>query len=107
MPSDVAFILPGQQANIKFTAYDFSIFGGLHGKVQTVSADSIIDPNTRETYYIVLIETGSSSLTFNGNDLPILPGMVATDEILTGKKTILQYLLKPINKARDEALRER
>ncbi len=106
-PSDVAFILPGQQANIKFTAYDFSIFGGLHGRVQNVSADSIIDPNTRETYYVVLIETGASALEFNGRSLPILPGMVANVEILTGKKTILQYLMKPINKARDEALRER
>lgn len=106
-PSDVAFILPGQDARVKFTAYDFSIFGGLQGKVETVSADSIIDPNTREAYYIVLISTGASSLTYNGKDLPILPGMVASVEIITGKKTILQYLLKPINKARDEALRER
>lgn len=106
-PSDVAFVLPGQPAEIKFTAYDFSIFGGLRGEVANVSADSMIDPNTRETYYNVLIKTGDSMLHFNGEDLPILPGMVATVEIITGKKTILQYLLKPINKARDEALRER
>lgn len=106
-PSDVAFVLPGQAAEIKFTAYDFSIFGGLKGEVQNVSADSIIDPNTRETYYVVLIKTDANSLAFNGEDLPILPGMVTTVEILTGKKTVLQYLLKPINKARDEALRER
>jgi adhesin transport system membrane fusion protein len=106
-PSDVAFILPGQPANIKFTAYDFSVFGGIEGEVANVSADSIIDPNTRETYYVVLIKTGDSMLHFNGQDLPILPGMVATVEIMTGKKSILQYLLKPINKARDEALRER
>lgn len=106
-PSDVAFILPGQAANIKITAYDFSIFGGLRGEVQNVSADSIVDPDTRETYYLVLIKTDQSVLEYNGKKLPILPGMVSSVEILTGKKTILQYLMKPINKARDEALRER
>lgn len=106
-PSDVAFILPGQAANIKITAYDFSIFGGLRGEVQNVSADSIVDPDTRETYYLVLIKTDRSALEYNGKELPILPGMVSSVEILTGKKTILQYLMKPINKARDEALRER
>ena len=106
-PSDVAFVLPGQKAEIKFTAYDFSIFGGLQGEVQSVGADSIIDPNTRETYYIVLIKTPESVLHYRDDELPILPGMVTTVEILTGKKTILQYLLKPINKARDEAMRER
>ncbi len=106
-PSDVAFVLPGQKAQIKFTAYDFSIFGGLQGEVQSVGADSIIDPNTRETYYVVLIKAPESVLHYNGENLPILPGMVTTVEILTGKKTVLQYLLKPINKARDEAMRER
>ncbi len=106
-PSDVAFVLPGQPAEIKFTAYDFSIFGGLQGEVQSVGADSIIDPNTRETYYVVLIKTPESVLHYRDDALPILPGMVTTVEILTGKKTILQYLLKPINKARDEAMRER
>ena len=106
-PSDVAFVLPGQPAEIKFTAYDFSIFGGLQGEVQSVGADSIIDPNTRETYYVVLIKTPESVLHYRDEALPILPGMVTMVEILTGKKTILQYLLKPINKARDEAMRER
>lgn len=106
-PSDVAFVLPGQPVDIKFSAYDFSIFGGLRGEVQGVSPDSITDPDNRETYYRVLIKTGEARLAYNGQQLPILPGMIATVEIITGKKTILQYLLKPINKARDEALRER
>lgn len=106
-PADIAFVLPGQPANIKFTAYDFSIFGGLEGVVQNVSADSIMDPDTRETYYSVLIGTNTSSLHFRDEELPILPGMVTNVEIITGSKTILQYLLKPINKARDEAMRER
>lgn len=107
MPSDVAFIIPGQKATIKLTAYDYSIFGGLEGEVLNVSADSITDPQTRETYYIVLLSTDASELHYHGKDLPILPGMVTTVEILTGKKTILSYLLKPVNKARDDALRER
>jgi membrane fusion protein, adhesin transport system len=106
-PSDVAFVLPGQEAHIKFTAYDFSIFGGLKGRVRTVSADSIVDPNTREAYFVVLIETDSSTLSYRDRELPITPGMIASVEILTGHKTVLQYLLKPINKAKDEAFHER
>ena len=106
-PRDVAFIRPDQEALIKVTAYDFSIFGGLHGKVKNVSADSIVDPNTHESYYTVLIETDSSSLSYRGRELPILPGMVASVEILTGHKTVLEYLLKPTNKTRDEAFHER
>lgn len=106
-PSDVAFILPGQKANIKLTAYDFSIFGGLTGEVQNVSADSIVDPQTQETYYLVLVKADSATLLYRDKELPILPGMVTDVEILTGKKTVLQYLLKPINKTREEAFRER
>lgn len=106
-PTDVAFVVPGQKANIKLTAYDFSIYGGLEGEVQNVSADSIVDPDTRETYYSVLISTEESGLAYRDQVLPILPGMVTSVEIITGRKTVLQYLLKPINKARDEALRER
>ena len=106
-PSDVAFVVPGQDARIKLTAYDFSIYGGISGVVQNVSADSVVDPDTRETYYIVLIEAERNVLEHRGKELPVLPGMVTNVDILTGKKTILQYLLKPINKAREEALSER
>lgn len=106
-PSDVAFVLPGQKAIIKLTAYDFSVFGGLAGVVQNVSADSIVDPQTQETYYLVLVQADSATLSYRDRQLPVLPGMVTDVEILTGKKTVLQYLLKPINKARDEAFRER
>jgi adhesin transport system membrane fusion protein len=106
-PSDVAFVLPGQQARIKLTAYDFSIFGGLMGEVENVSADSIVDPQSKETYYIVRVKADSPVLKYRDKELPILPGMVTNVEILTGEKTILQYLLKPINKARDEAFGER
>lgn len=106
-PRDVAFIRPDQEALIKVTAYDFSIFGGLDGKVSTITADSLVDQNTGEPYYQVRVSTDSSALTKDGKSFAIIPGMICTVEIMTGRKTILSYLLKPINKARDEALRER
>lgn len=106
-PSDVAFIIPGQEARIKLTAYDYSIYGGLTGHVTNVSADSIVDQNTSETYYLVQIQADKAVLEFRGTDLPVLPGMVTSVDILTGKRTVLQYLLKPINKVQQEALSER
>ena len=106
-PQDIAFIHPGQRATVKVTAYDFSIYGGLDGKVEQVSASSIYDDMTRETFYTVLVKTESSTLRHNGIENPILPGMVTSVDILTGEKSVLNYLLKPINKARAEALRER
>ena len=106
-PQDIAFIHPGQRATVKVTAYDFSIFGGLDGKVEQVSASSVYDEASRETFYTVLVKTEKSTLARNGVDNPILPGMITTVDILTGEKSVLNYLLKPINKARAEALRER
>lgn len=106
-PRDVAFIRPDQTALIKITAYDFSIFGGLEGQVANITADSLVDQNTGEPYYQVRVSTDSSMLTKDGKSYAIIPGMICTVEIMTGRKTILSYLLKPINKARDEALRER
>lgn len=106
-PSDVAFVVPGQKARIKVTAYDFSIYGGLEGTVTNVSADSIVDPELRETYYLVQIESPRTTIVHNGKELSVLPGMVTSVDILTGKKSILTYLLKPITKAQQEALRER
>ncbi len=106
-PQDIAFIHPGQRATVKVTAYDFSIYGGLDGRVEQVSASSIYDDMTRETFYTVLVKTEKSSLRHNGVENPILPGMVTSVDILTGEKSVLNYLLKPINKARAEALRER
>lgn len=106
-PSDVAFVIPGQLARIKFTAYDFSIYGGLEGVVDNVSADSIVDQNTRETYYLVTVRAEKTALDYRGQELQILPGMVTTVDIITGRHSILQYLLKPINKVRQEALIER
>ncbi|MBA8908154.1 HlyD family type I secretion periplasmic adaptor subunit [Aminobacter ciceronei] len=106
-PRDVAFIRPDQKALIKVSAYDFSIFGGLDGKVQNITADSLVDQNTGEPYYQVRVSTDRSALERDGKSYSIIPGMISTVEIITGRKTILTYLLKPINKARDEALHER
>lgn len=106
-PRDVAFIRPDQKALIKVSAYDFSIFGGLDGKVQNITADSLVDQNTGEPYYQVRVSTDRSALEKDGQTYSIFPGMISTVEIITGRKTILSYLLKPINKARNEALRER
>jgi adhesin transport system membrane fusion protein len=106
-PSDIAFIKVGDRANVKVTAYDFSIFGGLRGRVQQVSADSIFDEVERQAYYTVLIETDRSYISRGGQRLPIVPGMICDVEILTGSRSILSYLLKPVSKALDEALTER
>lgn len=111
-PADVAFLHPGLAAMVKISAYDYSIYGGLKGKVQYISPDTLKDDQKAaagradDTYYRVLILTDSSSLEAGGKSLPIIPGMVATVEIRTGEKTILDYLLKPVLRAR-EAFRER
>lgn len=110
-PQDVAFIRPGLPVMVKISAYDFSIYGGLHGKVESISGDSFTDDKTRsgqaETYFKVLVRTDKNYLTRYGKKLPIKSGMVATADIITGRKTVLDYILKPINKARDRALTER
>ncbi|AKX59369.1 secretion protein HlyD [Thiopseudomonas alkaliphila] len=107
-PRDVAFIYPGQEAKVKITAYDYSIYGGLEGVVTMISPDTIQDEVKPEIYYYrVFIRTETDSLsTKNGNQYPIVPGMIATVDIKTGEKTVFEYLMKPINKAK-EALRER
>lgn len=106
-PSDIAFIHLNQEAVVRVSAYDFSIYGSLRGKVVSLSPDSITDPNTKETYYNVMVQTKESALRARGELLPIMPGMIATVDIITGAKSILQYILKPIVKAKDSAFRER
>lgn len=106
-PKDRAFIKVGDKANVKVTAYDFSIYGGLPGKVQQVSADSIYDEAEREAYYTVVIETDRAFIAKGGARLPIVPGMVCDVEIMTGRRTILSYLFKPVTKALGQALTER
>jgi len=106
-PADIAFIHPGQKAIVKITAYDFSIYGGLSGRVAQVSADSIYDEVERQAYFTVIVETDRSFLLKAGKRLPITPGMICDVEIMTGRKSVLSYLLKPVLKARSEALTER
>jgi adhesin transport system membrane fusion protein len=106
-PSDIAFIKVGDRALVKVTAYDFSIYGGLDGKVVQVSADSIYDEKEKQAYFTVIVETDKSYVTASGHKLPITPGMMTNTQIITGRKSILTYLLKPALKARSDALRER
>ena len=106
-PSDVAFLRPGLPATVKVTAYDFSVYGGLEGEIERISADTIQDEETGESFYRVIVRTGQNHLGSAENPLPIIPGMVTTVDVLTGEKTVLEYLLKPLIKAQNEALRER
>ncbi|MGE6109826.1 HlyD family type I secretion periplasmic adaptor subunit [Aeromonas sobria] len=105
-PKDIAFLRPGLEAVVKFTAYDFTIYGGLHGKVEQISADSIQDEEGN-SFYLVRVRTEKSYLGDETNALPIIPGMLASADIITGKKSVLDYLLKPILRAKQSALRER
>ncbi|RKG29548.1 HlyD family type I secretion periplasmic adaptor subunit [Acinetobacter tianfuensis] len=107
-PRDIAFIRPGQEALVKITAYDYSIYGGLKGKVTVISPDTLRDEVKQDQfYYRVYIRTDSDKLVNKaGKSFAITPGMVATVDIRTGEKTVLDYLVKPFNKAK-EALRER
>lgn len=105
-PQDVAFIRPEQIASVKLTAYDYLVYGALSGQVTRISADTISDEKG-DTYYRVMVRTDRNHLSSGDKKLRIIPGMVATVDILTSKKTVLDYLLKPINRVRYEALRER
>ena len=107
-PADIAFLRPGQQATVKITAYDFSIYGGLKATLEQISADSIKEDGPRgETFFRVTLRTDKNYLGDAAHPLPIMPGMTASAEILTGHKTVLAYLMKPILKARERALTER
>lgn len=105
-PADIAFLHPDQKAMVKITAYDFAIYGGLEATVEQISADTIEDKRG-ESYYLVKLRTTTNAITYRGERLPIIPGMTASVDILTGKKSVLDYLLKPILKAQQNALRER
>lgn len=105
-PSDVAFLYPGQRATVKITAYDYTLYGSLEGKLESISADTIQDKDGNP-FYRVTVRTNRNYLMDRGKKLHIIPGMVARVDVLTGKKTVLSYLLKPINRIRSDALRER
>ncbi|MGI9406565.1 MAG: HlyD family type I secretion periplasmic adaptor subunit [Hyphomicrobiaceae bacterium] len=105
-PQDVAFIRPKQDASVKLTAYDFLVYGSLEGKVERISADTIAD-DRGDAFYRVIVKTRKNYLERSGARLPIIPGMIASVDIKTGEKSVLDYLLKPVLRARHEALRER
>jgi adhesin transport system membrane fusion protein len=98
---------------VKLTAYDSSVFGSLKGKVERISADTILEEKSKtgdeksESFYRVVVRTDKNYLGTQENPLPIIPGMVATVEVLTGRKSVLDYLVKPARLLADEALRER
>jgi len=103
LPKDIAFLHPGQPAMVKFTAYDFAIYGGMTAKVVHISADTITDEKDN-TYYLVRLKTDQNQFS---QDLSIIPGMITQVDIITGKKTVLEYLLKPILRATSQAMTER
>ena|SRR6266850_6383257 len=105
-PGDIAFVFVGQRALVKVVAYDFSIYGGLPGTVSHVSPDAL-QPPQGEAYFVAHVRTDSSSIAFRGRQLAIMPGMTVEADLLTGRKSVLDYLLKPVNRARERALRER
>jgi adhesin transport system membrane fusion protein len=109
-PRDIAFLRPGLDAMVKLSAYDFSIYGGLAGTVERVSADAIVDERpgvAPESYYLVRVRTSQSSHGAGRRTLKVIPGMQATVDIRTGRRTVLQYLMKPVLRAKENALRER
>jgi adhesin transport system membrane fusion protein len=109
-PQDIAFIRPNQDAVVKISAYDSSVYGSLKGKVERISADTIVDDKEKterpENFYRVMVRTEKNHLGTEQKPLPIIPGMVATVEVLTGEKSVLDYLMKPARTLRDDALRE-
>nr|WP_231387839.1 HlyD family type I secretion periplasmic adaptor subunit [Pseudomonas nitroreducens] len=105
-PQDIAFLRPGQHAMVKFTAYDYTIYGGLPADLEQIGADTVTDEDGN-SFYLIKLRTRKSHLGSDDKPLLIIPGMIATVDIMTGKKSILSYLLKPILRAKAEALRER
>jgi adhesin transport system membrane fusion protein len=105
-PADIAFIHPGQNATVKLTAYDYSIYGGLDSELEFISADTITDEKG-DHFFQIRVRTRENHLGSDANPLPIIPGMIATVDIMTGKKTVMDYLLDPLKKAQEAALSER
>jgi adhesin transport system membrane fusion protein len=105
-PADIAFLRPDQPAVVKVTAYDYALYGGLDAVVENISADTITDERG-ESFFRIRVRTSDNTLEKAGESLPIIPGMTTQVDILTGEKTVLDYLLKPILRVRDRALRER
>lgn len=105
-PQDIAFLSAGQKVSVKITAYDFGFYGSLQGTLEQISADAIVDEDG-QSFFRIRVRTQDSSFSKAGEQLPIIPGMVAQVDIVTGQRSVLQYLLKPVSRARERALRER
>ncbi|MEE4343245.1 HlyD family type I secretion periplasmic adaptor subunit [Pseudomonas alliivorans] len=105
-PQDVAFLHPGQKAMVKFSAYDYTLYGGLPARLELIGADTVTDDKDN-SFYLIQVRTDSNHLGSDSKPLLIIPGMIATVDIITGEKSVMDYLLKPMLKARAEALRER
>ncbi len=103
-PRDIGFLHPGQKAEVKFTAYDFAVYGGLSGQVEQIGADTIMDEKGN-SFYVIKVRTDRTHV--GDETLPIIPGMVAEVHVMTGKRTVMQYLLKPVLRARSNAFTER
>ena len=105
-PSDIAFLHPGAEAKVKISAYDFAIHGGLIGKIVNISPDTITDKE-ENTFYLIHIETEKNHLGTEENPLKIIPGMTVNVDIITGQKTVMQYILKPILKSKQYVFSEK
>jgi membrane fusion protein, adhesin transport system len=105
-PQDIAFLRPGLDAMVKLSAYDYTIYGGLPATLEHIGADSVTTEKG-DTYYVIRVRTRAAALRHRDRDLPIIPGMVADVEVKTGEKTVMQYLLKPMTRMQQQALRER
>jgi adhesin transport system membrane fusion protein len=107
LPSDIAFLHTGQQAKVKASAYDYSIYGSLNGRVIEISADTVHDPEQKRDFYRILIQTDKNYLEYKGKKLAMLPGMIVDVDILTGERTVMQYLLKPFIRGASESFSEK
>lgn len=105
-PADIAFLRPGQAANVKFTAYDSSVYGHLPAKLEQIGADTVADQQGN-AFYVIRVRTERNHLGSAEKPLPIMPGMVTEVDVLTGRRTVLDYILKPLIKVREKAFHER
>lgn len=107
-PADIAFIRPGQKATVKITAYNYSVYGGLEGRVESISPDAVVDPKDGSSHYLVRVRTAGRGPKASDNaPLPITSGMIAEVDILGDKRSVLSYLLSPLTQVQEKALRER
>lgn len=105
-PADIAFLRPGLPVRVKLTAYDFARYGGLDGRIVRIGADAVARSEREEAAYVIEVRTESAILDAGGAAVDILPGMVAQVDILTGRKTVLDYLLRPVVRVKEEAFRD-